>query len=46
MIEFDLTTNGANRVMHHLRDLGLPRYGTVAVDSVDVAISDPANGRR
>jgi len=41
-IQFDLTSVSANRVLEHLRDLGLDRDSCVMVEPVTAALTDPA----
>lgn len=41
-VQFDLTSTSANRVLQHLRDLGLDRDSSVMVEPVTAALADPA----
>jgi uncharacterized hydrophobic protein (TIGR00271 family) len=41
-VQFDVAAGSANRVLDHLRDLGLHRDSSVMVETVDAAIADPA----
>jgi uncharacterized hydrophobic protein (TIGR00271 family) len=41
-VQFDLTSTSANRVLQHLRDLGLDRDSSVIVEPVTAALADPA----
>jgi len=41
-VQFDLASSSANRVLQHLRDLGLDRDGSVMVETITAAITDPA----
>jgi uncharacterized hydrophobic protein (TIGR00271 family) len=46
VVHFDVSTAVANRVFQQVRALGLARYGTVTVDTIEAAITDPADGAR
>ena len=41
-VQFDLMSSSANRVLQHLRDLGLDRDSSVMVDPITAAITGPA----
>jgi len=41
-VQFDLASSSANRVLQHLRDLGLDRDGSVMVETITAVIADPA----
>lgn len=41
-VQFDLLASSANRVLQHLRDLGLDRDSSVMVETITAAIADPA----
>jgi uncharacterized hydrophobic protein (TIGR00271 family) len=41
-VQFDVASGSANRVLEHLRDLGLDMDGSVMVDPITAVLADPA----
>jgi uncharacterized hydrophobic protein (TIGR00271 family) len=41
-VQFDVTSTSGNRVLQHLRDLGLDRDSPVMVEMITAALADPA----